>query len=272
MLASSRRNLPLPLPSFGAGVTNQAMLSRGCALRAMTLSAIWGLPISACGTDPVAHHQGGAGVSGSVNSSVAGVSGSSAAGTATGGSSTAGSAGQAGSTSAGGSMAGSSQSNAGSAAGGSAGETAGGGASVLGGHCMGGAVLVYPDEVFSDFGGPMTNCNQYTPGAPGITAGTELSVRDIELATPLAAGEAYAFSIKVTTAPPDNSNTIELWSADDKCGAAKEKLYEGVMKVGILCVELAPTAGHTRLLMAWKGEGTRGSTDIAICPGGACAP
>jgi hypothetical protein len=135
---------------------------------------------------------------------------------------------------------------------------------------MGGDVLVFPDEVFSDFGGPMSNCNTYEPGAPGITPGTELSVRDIELATPLAANQPYAFSIKVTTAPPDNSNTIELWSADEKCGAAKEKLYEGVMKVGILCVELKPTAAHTRLLMAWKGEGTRGSTDIAICPGGSC--
>lgn len=129
---------------------------------------------------------------------------------------------------------------------------------------------MFPDEVFSDFGGPMSNCNSYVPGAPGITAGPELSVRDIELATPLSAGQPYAFSIKVTTAPPDNSNTIELWSADEKCGAAKEKLYEGVMKVGILCVELNPTANHTRLLMAWKGEGTRGSTDIAICPGGSC--
>jgi hypothetical protein len=135
---------------------------------------------------------------------------------------------------------------------------------------MGGDVLVFPDEVFSDFGGPMSNCNNYVPGAPGIAAGTELSVRDIELATPLTAGQPYAFSIKVTSAPPDNSNTIELWSADEKCGVGKEKLYEGVMKVGILCVELKPTASHTRLLMAWRGEGTRGSTDIAICPGGSC--
>ncbi len=135
---------------------------------------------------------------------------------------------------------------------------------------MGGDVLVFPNDVFADFGGPMSNCLTYVPGAPGITAGTELSVRDIELATPLTANQPYAFSIKVTSAPPDNSNTIELWSADEKCGAAKEKLYEGVMKVGILCVPLEPTASHTRLLMAWKGEGTRGSTDIAICPGGSC--
>jgi hypothetical protein len=156
----------------------------------------------------------------------------------------------------------------GSGSGGAAG--GGGSAPVVGQHCMGGDVLVFPNEVFSDFGGPMSNCLHYETGATGIQFGPELSVRDIELATPLSANQPYAFSLKVTLAPDDNSNTIEIWSADEKCGVGQEKLYEGVLKVGILCMELEPTVNHSRLLMAWKGEGSRGSTDIAICPGGSC--
>ncbi len=247
------------------------MTSGGPALRAVVLVVIVGLPVAACGNE-AGGSRATAGAGGAAGSSVAaGGSGSSTAGKAAGGSSN-----SAGSNTAasgtGGSHAAGSGSGGTSPSGGSGdgGGNTGGSAPVVGAHCMGGDVLVFPDEVFSDFGGPMSNCNNYVPGAPGITAGTELSVRDIELATPLAAGQPYAFSIKVTTAPPDNSNTIELWSADEKCGAAKEKLYAGVMQVGIRCVELKPTAGHTRLLMAWKGEGTRGSTDIAICPGGSC--
>lgn len=156
------------------------------------------------------------------------------------------------------------------AAGSGGGGGSGGSAPVVGAHCMGGDVLVFPDEVFSDFGGPMSNCNNYKTGATGIQPGPELSVRDIELATPLTANQPYAFSLKVTLAPDDDSNTIEIWSADEKCGVGQEKLYEGVFKVGILCMELKPTANHSRLLMAWKGNGSQGSTDIAICPGGSC--
>lgn len=158
----------------------------------------------------------------------------------------------------------------GSSGGGGASQGGGGTGPVVGAHCMGGDVLVFPNEVFSDFGGPMSNCLGYKTGATGIQPGPELSVRDIELATPLTANQPYAFSLKVTLAPGDKSNTIEIWSADEKCGVGQEKLYEGVFEMGILCMELKPTANHSRLLMAWKGEGSQGSTDIAICPGGSC--
>ncbi len=236
----------------------------GRASRSLALVVTIGLPISACGNDDRGK-PGSAGSSGSAGAAGAGGSGSSTAGSAAGGNSSAGSS-HAGSSAAGSSAAGSGQSGGGSGYGGSA----GGSAPVVGEHCMGGDVLVFPDEVFADFGGPMSNCLNYKTGATGIQPGPELSVRDIELATPLTANQPYAFSLKITLAPDDDSNTIEIWSADEKCGVGQEKLYEGVFKVGILCMDLKPTANHSRLLMAWKGEGSRGSTDIAICPGGSC--
>jgi hypothetical protein len=180
--------------------------------------------------------------------------------------------GSAGSSASGGAVTGGNGSGGGNAGTGGAGGSAG--AAVTGQHCLGGPVLKFPEEVFSELGsGPMSSCLQYKylPAGSGIAPGA--SVYSIELPSPATPGTPYAFSIKVTAAPTVKPNALELWGADEKCGAATEKLYSGIMKAGILCVTLEPTASHSRLLMAWVGDsGTRGSTDIAICPGGSCAP
>jgi hypothetical protein len=35
-------------------------------------------------------------------------------------------------------------------------------------------------------------------------------------------------------------------------------------------VEFEPTASYEHVLMVWRGEGSLGHSDVAICPGGAC--
>ena len=232
------------------------------------LLAIAGVPsMFACSSEPSDSSGGGAaGAAGSTSSAGASASGASAGGENGGG--TQGGAGASGGTTAGANSGGASLGGA-SGAGGMSG---GGRGSEMGKHCSGGPVLKFPEEVFSDFGGPMSSCLNYTTSSTGVQPGTELSVYDIELASPLTADQPYAFSVKVTLADAEKEQTIELWSADDKCGLGQEKLWEGPMKLGISCAELMPTANHSRLLMAWKGEGSRGTTDIALCPDGSCQP
>lgn len=240
------------------------MIPGGRAWCCVLLVVAAAVPISACGDDPPNGSSGSGGTSAG-----AATSGSSSAG---GSKSGEGHAGGSGASSNGGGGSPGSSGTAGTAVGGSAGSAGVGGSATAGHHCDGGKVLKFPDEVFVDFGGPMSNCDGYMPSADGITTAPVLDVLSIDLPSPLTPGTPFGFSVLVTAAAADGSNTIEFWGASEACGSAKEKLYEGVMKKGILCVELKAKTSHTVLLMAEKGAGSRGTTDIAFCPGGSCAP
>lgn len=150
--------------------------------------------------------------------------------------------------------------------GGSAGAAGGG----SGAHCTPGTVLHWPDEVYSMFGGPLTTCMGYEGSADGVPHSADMLVTDIALKEPLTAGAKYAFSTLVSAAPADGSITAEFWGTDSECGKGAEKLYSGPMLKGILCAQLDAKSTHQHLLMVWRGPGSVGAKDVAICPGGSC--
>jgi hypothetical protein len=139
------------------------------------------------------------------------------------------------------------------------------GASPVGAHCSPGE---FYEGVFAykDGGGPMSNCHngydfsQFEPGS-------DLSLRDIELETPLLPGQKMAFSIGFSVGGPP----LEFWGSTEECGPALEQLaaVDAIVE-GITCVELSGTAAYSHVLMLWRGGGMQDSA--TICPTGTCPP
>lgn len=218
----------------------------------------------------------GTGCSDGTSDGPAGSGGGAGTGPAAGGLAGAGSAG-AGSASGGSASGGST--NGGSTNGGSAVASGGtavsssggsGGGAPSGAHCSPGGVLTWPEEVYEMFGGPLATCMAYETSPDGVPDAPVLLVTNIDLPQTMVPGSPYAFSVVIGAAPDDGSVTIEFWGSDTKCGFGAEKLYTGPMTKGTLCVEFEPSASYEHVLMVWRGEGSLGHNNVAICPGGAC--
>jgi hypothetical protein len=72
-------------------------------------------------------------------------------------------------------------------------------------------------------------------------------VRQLNLPTPMTAGQDYALSIEIGFAMAGMQ--IELWGTNSSCGMALQKLYEGPMVKGLICATLQPTASYPALLL-----------------------
>lgn len=100
----------------------------------------------------------------------------------------------------------------------------------------------------------------------------DINLRDFHLATPAAAGEPFAFSTRTMGSGPFE---IEVWGANEECGAAEELLWTGPMVTGIQCGEFTPTKTYTHLLYVYRQMYNQSSyafsmPELALCPSGSC--
>lgn len=100
----------------------------------------------------------------------------------------------------------------------------------------------------------------------------DISLRDFHLKTPATQGQPFAFSTNTAGSGPFE---IEIWGANEECGAAEELLWTGPMVTGIQCGEFTPTKTYTHLLYVYRKMYNKSMyafsmPELALCPSGSC--
>ncbi len=100
---------------------------------------------------------------------------------------------------------------------------------------------------------------------------------ELELATPMVAGQRYGLSFYFQSLSDAAPGTLELWggshpTGEQSCGAMDERLHVEPLRAGVLCAEITPERDHEEvfILVYDADPRTWHFAGITRCPAGSC--